>query len=88
MNQYNVVTSILKNRITSKSYKKRDWFTIMTMICNRITNNSKAIFNIYLADFLKNNLTKFAVISGKRCQKAGFLNPSEAPKSYIVTSSN
>ena len=30
---------------------------------------------IYLADFLKTNLTKFAVIWVKRRQKAGFLTP-------------
>ena len=31
--------------------------------------------NMYQADFLKTNLTKFAVIWGKRRQKAGFLTP-------------
>ena len=30
---------------------------------------------LYLADFLKTNLTKFAVICLKRPQKAGFLGP-------------
>ena len=31
---YNVVTGILKTRITSNSYKNRDWVTIMMMISN------------------------------------------------------
>ena len=31
--------------------------------------------NMYQADFLKTNLTKYAVIWGKRRQKAGFLTP-------------
>ena len=30
---------------------------------------------VYLADFLKTSLTKFAVILVKSCRKAGFLNP-------------
>ena len=38
-------------------------------------NRILCLYNkIYLADFLKTNLTKFAVISSKRRQKAGFLN--------------
>ena len=32
---------------------------------------------LYIADFLKSNLTKFAVIWVKRRQKAGFLSPTE-----------
>ena len=39
-------------------------------------NRILCLYNkIYLANFLKTNLTKFAVISLKRRQKAGFLNP-------------
>ena len=34
---------------------------------------------VYLADFLKTNLTKFAVISVKKTQKARFLSPT-SPK--------
>ena len=33
------------------------------------------ILNVYLADFLKTNLTKFSVIWVERRQKAGFLSP-------------
>ena len=31
---YNVVTRILKTKITSSSYKNRDWVTIMIIISN------------------------------------------------------
>ena len=31
---YNVVTRILKSKITSNSYKNGDWVTIMMMISN------------------------------------------------------
>ena len=31
---YNVVTGILKTKITSNSYKNRDWVTIMMIISN------------------------------------------------------
>ena len=37
--------------------------------------NTYNFSNIYLPDFLKTNLTKFAVIWVKRRQKAGFLTP-------------
>ena len=39
--------------------------------------------NICLADFLKTNLTKFAVIWVKKRQKAGFLSPRSSK--IIVT---
>ena len=38
---------------------------------------------IYLVDFLKTNLMKFAVIWVKRCEKAGFLSPRSSK--IIVT---
>ena len=36
---------------------------------------SRSLYNIYLADFLKTNLRKFAVICVKRRQKARLLSP-------------
>ena len=36
---------------------------------------SRNLYNIYLADFLKTNLRKFAVICVKKCQKARLLSP-------------
>ena len=41
---------------------------------------------IYLVDFLKTNLMKFAVIWVKRCEKAGFLSPRSSK--IIVTKGN
>ena len=39
---------------------------------------NRKCYNLYLADFLKTNLTKFAVIRVKKRQKACFLSPGSS----------
>ena len=54
----------------------------MTMICNRITNNSKTIFNIIPSRFFEKQPNEIYSHLSEKVSKGRFLKPDwEAPKS-------
>ena len=57
--------------------------TVVTPARAAAKETTNVLVLIYLAEFLKTNLTKFAVIWVKRRQKAGFLTPRSSK--IIVT---
>ena len=71
MNQYNViVTSILKNKITGKSYKKGTGL-------QRITNNSKTIFNYIRSRFFEKQPNEICSHLSEKVSKDRFLKPEK-----------
>ena len=57
--------------------------TVVTPARAATKETTNVLVLVYLADFLKTSLTKFAVIWAKRRQKAGFLTPRSSK--IIVT---